>query len=95
MSVALPSVEDSPADTTPKTSRNGRLGKCEFTVPLAPASDSVFKAGHLNIQLKREQKESLNRLFRALDQRGDRLRNGRRVQTPSDAVRWLLEQIEV
>jgi len=51
--------------------------------------------GHVDAQLERRQAKALNRITRALDDRGDRLANGRRVQSRADAVRWILEQVEL
>lgn len=66
---------------------------CDVHVPqLAGERDGP---GHLDVQLDRRQAGALRRLQRALDQRGDRLANGRRVITLPDAARWLLEQIDL
>lgn len=64
-----------------------------ITVPRGPDSDG-YVPQHVQTQLDHRQGSNLGRLFRALDAAGTRTANGRRVASKSDAIRWLLEQIE-
>ena len=69
-----------------------------LSVPLeAPATG--YCTDHVDLRLTRRQAETLDRLTRALHVRGEHVqRRGydrlpRYVQTPGDALRWLLERI--
>ncbi len=46
---------------------------------------------HVDLQLKRPEAEALKRLYLALDEKGGRLTNGRRIVSGSDVVRYLLQ----
>ena len=66
-----------------------------ITVPISDVSlDNCHIRTHIDVQsLSRNQGTVLRRLQLALDNRGAKLANGRRVVTPPDAIRWLLEEI--
>jgi hypothetical protein len=66
----------------------------QINVPLCDVRpDGPGVVEHIEARLERQQAVVLRRIFVALDASGIRLRNGRRVITTADAVRWLLEQI--
>lgn len=62
-------------------------------VPLADVPDPHYRQRHVNLQLSAAEADAMKRLLAGLDMQGERLANGRRVQTSADAVRWLLEKI--
>jgi len=67
-----------------------------IAVPFSSASlDHCYISTHVDAQLSHQQGLALRRLHLGLDAAGARLANGRRVATPPDAVRWLLEQVGV
>jgi len=63
-------------------------------VPLAAAKlENCYIGTHVEARLSHDQALTLRRVHLALDARGARLANGRRVIHVADAVKWLLEQI--
>ncbi len=48
---------------------------------------------HIDITLTADQADGLWRLMHGLDEARAMLKNGRRVVTPPDAMRWLLERL--
>lgn len=60
--------------------------------PLVPIDEGAYRKTHVDLQLSGRQALGLRALFEGLDRAGARLENGRRVSTPTDAVRFLLEQ---
>lgn len=65
-----------------------------LSVPLANAvAERSYIGRHLDVHLSRDQATTLHRLFRALHDRHARLDNGRHIDRPADAVRYLLEQL--
>ena len=65
-----------------------------IAVPFSSASlDHCYISTHVDAQLSHQQGLALRRLHLGLDAAGARLANGRRVATPPDAVRWMLEQV--
>ena len=63
-----------------------------ITIPLGEsASTSGFR---IDVDLGANKGRPFNCVRVALDERGDRLTNGRRVQSNADVVRWLSEQID-
>jgi len=63
-------------------------------IPLAEQR-SGYCARHVDVQLSGAQPETLRRIVDGLDASQARLKNGKRVTTPAEAVRWLIEQVEV
>lgn len=61
-------------------------------VPYAADVEAVSWGIHLNLQLSPDQTNTLRRIAEGLDRQRATLANGRRVVTPSDAIRYLLEQ---
>lgn len=61
---------------------------------LIPAEVYCSRNVYIN-RLSERQKNGLHRLRLALGQRGTTLENGKQVETPAEAVKWLLEQLEV
>ena len=61
-------------------------------VPVAEVPPATWGL-HINTHLSPEQSHALRRVTAALDQRLDRLSNGRRVVNPCDALKYVLEQI--
>lgn len=64
-----------------------------LVVPLAILDPRAYVPQHVDLQLSAKQGKTLKRIAGGLDAIGQRLESGRRVQTLSDAVRWMLEQI--
>jgi hypothetical protein len=61
--------------------------------PLAELQPKVYIAQHVEVQLDWHQGQTLRRLYDTLDQGGLRLKNGRRIASNADVIRWLLEAI--
>lgn len=67
----------------------------QIGIPLADPPEAYgYIARHVEIgALTLEQGRALRQVAEGVAERGLRLRSGRRVATPPDAIRWLLEQI--
>ena len=63
-----------------------------LTAPLAPVSDA-YRQRHVDVHLTADQALALRRLFDGLRNTGIMLANGYFINRPTDAVRWLLEQL--
>jgi len=61
--------------------------------PFDPDATLIDWCAHLDIKLTREQTNALRRLVHGLDRRQATLDNGRRVVSPADGVRYLLEAV--
>ncbi len=48
---------------------------------------------HCEARLDRPQADTLRRVFNGLDATGARLRNGKRIASNADVVRWILERV--
>lgn len=70
------------------------LSRVVLTVPIVPIDDRAYISTHVDVQLTSDQARGLRRVFNALHREAIKLDNGRFVQSPPDAVRWLLERIE-
>jgi hypothetical protein len=69
---------------------------CVLTVPVArPDLDNCYISRHCEVRLSPQQARTLRCVLLGLDAAGERLSNGRRVATPADALRWLLEKIGI
>lgn len=65
-------------------------------VPLADVDFSRrYVSRRADVHLSPAQAKTLRRICYALDWSNETLNNGRRVYTPADAIRWLLEKIGV
>jgi hypothetical protein len=68
-------------------------------IPLMTQDPGGYTSIHLNTQLSPRQADALKRLTRAAHDRHEKLLptdaypSGRHVDTPTDAIRWLLEQV--
>lgn len=71
-----------------------KLRKVRIEAQLAPLFEQAYRPTHVEARLDPAQARVLRRLLDGLDQAGARLRNGRRVGSPADSVRWLLEQLD-
>lgn len=67
--------------------------KARIELPLATFRPEVYLHSHVEVRLDPPQQVALRRLFDGLDLAGARLKNGRRVSSPPDCVRYLLEQL--
>jgi len=66
----------------------------EIAVPLAPLDEAAYMSSHVEVRrLDVPQRTALRRLRNGLNAAGARLANTKFVESPADAVRWLLEQI--
>lgn len=61
--------------------------------PLGDLIPDQYEPRHVDAHLTAQQARALRRLRNGLDERHERLRGGKVVQTAPDAVRWLLEQL--
>lgn len=61
--------------------------------PIGALVEGDYKPRHVSIILFGEQQIAMKRLFRGMDETGARLKNGRRVSSNADVVRYLLEQV--
>jgi hypothetical protein len=65
-------------------------------VPFAPAlSTTEYAARNVELTLSPDEAQALKRIWKALDERGAQLADGRFVTRPGHAVQWLLSQIVV
>ena len=64
-----------------------------ITAPLGSVDPVAYASDHIDGRLDPLQASGLRHLYNGLDAAGKRLRNGRRVLTSIDAVRWLLEEL--
>lgn len=62
-------------------------------LPLGEVPPGVFVSRHVEVQLSREQARAMRRLYEGLMNTNARLASGRRVKSPADAVRFILEQL--
>ena len=66
----------------------------EVTITI-PLGESTSTTGfRIDVDLGANKGLAFNRVRVALDERGDRLKNDRRVQSNAQVVRWLSEQID-
>lgn len=66
----------------------------QIAVPVVPLNETVYRVRHVNVNLSTEDQQiGLRRVFDALHGLHAKLANGRHVDTPADAVRWLLERV--
>jgi hypothetical protein len=69
-------------------------GTVTIELPWSPVSETAHLARHVEVTLDRPQRVALRALFNALNAEPPaRLKSGRYVQSPPDAVRWMLEQL--
>lgn len=61
-------------------------------LPIGNPQPDAYVPQHVDVQLNREQGVALKRIFTALDNKGQRLKSGRVVQSVADAVRHMLEK---
>ncbi len=74
--------------------REGEITTTTIGLPLHRLRDGVPHHGHIEVQLRTlEQKRAMRRLFDGLNQAGARMKNGRRVQSYPDVVRYVLKRI--
>jgi hypothetical protein len=64
-----------------------------ITLPIGTIAPGVFVSRHVDVQLKGAQARAMRRLFEGLLDQGAKLANGRRVASPADAIRYVLEQL--
>ena len=65
-------------------------------VPSAPELSSVeYAARSIELTLTESEAKTLKRLQKALDERGERMADGRYVTRPGHALQWLLGQVIV
>jgi hypothetical protein len=63
-----------------------------LTVPITDPGGGHHQA-HVQLQLDCDQAKALGALYMALDEKSVKLKNGKRVRSRADAVRWLLSEI--
>lgn len=61
--------------------------------PLVDVREDGYVSPHVEARLDPDQAQTLRRLFDTLDEGGQRLKNGRRIASNADVVRWLLEAV--
>jgi hypothetical protein len=69
-------------------------GLLRITLPIGPMPGVGHVTNHIEVRLlSLAQRLAFRRFWRGLDAAGHRLANGKRINRPPDAIRWLLEQI--
>lgn len=63
-------------------------------LPVSVADDGGYHKRRIDMHLSKAQARALRALFDGLHEGGKRRRDGLYINTPVDAVRWLLETIE-
>ncbi len=63
-----------------------------ITVPLGPLHDG-YLSRHVQAQLDDRQRRNMRRMLQGLRLTGAKTISGKFVETPADAVRWMLEQL--
>ena len=92
--VVLPaSVETPPVVNESQTEAVKPHKILSIEVPLADVGYDSYAQRHIEVRMTASQARTLKRLTKALDENQSELIGGRRVITPPDAIRWLLEQI--
>ena len=62
-------------------------------VPISPPLTSVeYATRSIELTLTHEQAQWVKRLWKALDERGAKLKDGRYVTRPGNALQWVIEQ---
>lgn len=69
------------------------IAEVAMAVPLAEARPEVYCRRHVDARLNHSQATTLQRIQLALDAKQARTADGRRVISPADALKWLLEEI--
>ena len=57
-----------------------------------PVPEGTKLPRHVEVKLEPKEGAALGAVLKGLDETGARLKNGRRVYTTADAMRWILEQ---
>ena len=89
--------DDTPPDSALRTQNSGlsTQNSVPLEIPIGELSTTGYITGHVEVNhLSGQQKQGLNRLLNGL--RGSRATlqdRNREVNTPADAVRWLLEKV--
>lgn len=65
-----------------------------LSVPFEMPPGDEYYPRHLEVQMTPEQARAARAIVIGLQERGERLRNDRLVQTHADAIRWLLERLD-
>ncbi|HEY4759562.1 MAG TPA: hypothetical protein VIH42_03180 [Thermoguttaceae bacterium] len=66
----------------------------EIILPVSPVNlEGCYISNHTEVRMNSDQGLTLRRLLLGLDAQGEKLRNGRRIASAADALRWMLEQI--
>lgn len=70
--------------------------RAAIEIPIGPVDPRAYRSTHLDVsRLTPQQSHGLRRVQNGLDLTRAVLDSGRRVTTPADAIRWLLEQIAI
>ena len=64
-----------------------------ISLSLGEFDETAYAQQHVDVQLDRRQSVALKRLLAWLHSKHASLASGRHVETPPDAIRWLLEEI--
>lgn len=62
-------------------------------IPVAVPTDSAYRTRQIHAKLTQRQADAARVLFDGLYAQDATLANGHHVDTPADAIKWLLEQI--
>jgi len=98
----MPKPEEAPAQEPhePKRTQTNpseperTIQTVEIILPLGEVGEQEYLSRHVESRLKtRKQQLAMKRLLRGLKQSGMTTADGRPVQRPGEAIRWLVEQI--
>jgi hypothetical protein len=89
---AAPAVEATPPE--PIQEMVQEITTTEIEIPLGEVSETEYLLQHVETRLNTDQqKRAFKRVFRALEQRGATLANGRPINRPGNVLQWLMEQV--
>lgn len=80
-----------PPESSPNKEPQG--DQAELLIYVSRAASPGYRTNRIDTRLDDVQSRGLRALFDGLHQRHEKLANGRHVDSPADAVRWLLEQV--
>ena len=88
---------DAPPDSVPtEAAPEAAIATVLLELPLGEVNKGEYLSTHIEARLKtREQRLAMKRLLRGLQETGAKTKDGRPVQRPGEAIRYIAEQIAV
>lgn len=87
-----PGTAQGPAVDVAAEARSSGSTAC-IVVPVAAPPSGAYRQRHIDVHLDATQAEGLRRIFDGLQAAAAKLGNGRFINSPADAVRWVLERV--